>query len=200
MLKVICIILGCLITSGGILVLRHAQLVTGGVPGLALGISYLTGVPFFALFLLVNLPFYVLSVMRMGWKFTLSTLFAATIVAFLTAIDQFLPNIIIPEWAGAILGGVLVGFGLSYLFWNGASLGGVNILVLYLQRNYGFDPGKTTFIADSIVVLTGVYSVGILKGLFSVLSVVILSSIISYFKTRIANQNRQSAAEPSAIS
>lgn len=200
MLKVICIILGCLITSGGILVLRHAQLVTGGVPGLALGISYLTGVPFFVLFLLVNLPFYVLSVMRMGWKFTLSTLFAATIVAFLTAIDQFLPNIIIPEWAGAILGGVLVGFGLSYLFWNGASLGGVNILVLYLQRNYGFDPGKTTFIADSIVVLTGVYSVGILKGLFSVLSVVILSSIISYFKTRIANQNRQSAAEPSAIS
>lgn len=198
MRKIIYIIIGCLITSSGILVLRHAQLITGGVPGLALGISYLTGVPFFALFLLVNGPFYILSVMRMGWKFTLSTLFAAVVVTLLTAIDQFLPNVIIPEWAGAVFGGVLVGFGLSYLFWNGASLGGVNILVLYLQRKYGWNPGKTTFVADCVVVLTGVYSVGIIKGLFSVLSVVILSLIISYFKTRIANQNM--AAVPASQS
>lgn len=194
MRKIICIILGCFITSGGILVLRHAHLVTGGVPGLALGISYMTGVPFFALFLLVNGPFYIFSVMRMGWKFTLYSLFAAVMVTLLTAIDQFLPNIIIPEWAGAILGGVLVGFGLSYLFWNGASLGGVNILVLYLQRKYGWDPGKTTFVADFVVVLTGLFSVGILKGIFSVFSVIILSSIISCFKTRIAYKNMATVA------
>lgn len=190
MRKITCIILGCFITSCGILVLRHAHLVTGGVPGIALGISYLTGMPFSALFLLINGPFYVLSVMRMGWNFTLSTLFAAVMVTVLTAIDQFLPNIIISEWAGAVFGGVLMGFGLSYLFWNGASLGGVNILVLYLQRKCGWNPGKTTFVADFVVVLTSVYSVGILKGFFSVLSVVILSAIISYFKIKIANKNK----------
>jgi len=107
----------------------------------------------------------------------------------LTAIDQFLPNVLIPEWAGAILGGAFAGFGLSYLFWNGASLGGVNILVLYLQRKYNWDPGKTTLVIDTVIVLTGVYSVGIIKGFYSILSVVILSSIISYFKTKIADKN-----------
>lgn len=194
MRKILYILLGCFLTSCGILVFRHAQLVTGGVPGLALGISYLTGMPFFTLFLLVNSPFYILSVMRMGWRFTLSTVFAAALVTLLTAIDQVLPNIIIPELAGAVLGGVLAGFGLSYLFLNGASLGGSNILALYLQRKYGWDPGKTTFVLDFTVVITGIYSVGIVRGIFSVLSIVILSTIISHFKVKIANKNMTAVA------
>ena len=190
MYKAIQIIVGCFFCSIGILELHHAHLVTGGVPGLSLSFSYLLGVPFATLFLAVNFPFYILSIMRMGWNFTLSTVFAALILSLLTAVDPFLPNIILPEWAGAVLGGGFVGFGLSCLFWNGSSLGGVNILVLYLQRRFGWDPGKTTFVVDCAVVLSGVYSVGILKGFYSVLSVVIISCIISYFKGRIANRNK----------
>jgi uncharacterized membrane-anchored protein YitT (DUF2179 family) len=138
---------------------------------------------------MVNLPFYILSIMKMGLDFTLSTLLSAGILSLLTAIDQFIPDIIVPEWTGALLGGGLVGFGLSYLFCNGSSLGGVNILVLYLQRKLGWDPGKTTFVIDFAVVLSGVYSVGLIKGAYSILSIVIVSTIISYFKGRIANKN-----------
>jgi uncharacterized membrane-anchored protein YitT (DUF2179 family) len=66
------------------------------------------------------------------------------------------------------------GLGLSLLFWNGSSLGGVNILMLYLQKKYGWDPGKSTFLIDFGIVMTGVYTVGLLKGLYSILSVVVL--------------------------
>lgn len=50
------------------------------------------------------------------------------------------------------------------------------------------DPGKTSFVMDSAVVLTGVYSVGLVKGIFSVLSVVLVAVIISYYKGLIANR------------
>lgn len=186
MQRILNILIGCFICSLGILALRHAQLVTGGAPGLALGFSYLFGLPFAPIFLAVNFPFYIVSVFRMGWNFTLSTVFAAVILSLLTTLDQFLPNIILPEWAGSLLGGVFVGFGMSYLFCNGASLGGVNILVLYLQRQFGWDPGKTNFVMDCAIVLTGVYSVGFVKGSYSVLSVILISVIISYYKGRIA--------------
>jgi len=187
MQRIVNILIGCLFCSIGILALRHAQLVTGGVPGLALGLSYLFGVPFAPVFLAVNFPFYILSIFRMGWNFTMSTVFAAIILSVITMVDQLLPDIVLPAWAGALFGGAFVGFGLSYLFWNGSSLGGVNILTLYLQRQFGWDPGKTSCIMDSAVVLTGVYSVGLIKGIFSVLSVVLISIIISYYKGRIAS-------------
>lgn len=198
MRKIMNIIIGCLLCSLGILALRHAHLVTGGIPGLALSLSYLFNVPFAVLFLAVNSPFYLLSVLRMGWNFTLSTLLAAIILSALTAIDSFLPDFYLPDYLGALAGGGLVGFGLSYLFWNNASLGGVNILVLYLQQRLGWDPGKTTFVMDCTVVLSGVYSVGLLKGLYSVLSVVIISAIISYYKGRIANRNQPLSAAAQA--
>ncbi len=188
MQRVLNIIVGCFLCSIGILALHHAHLVTGGVPGLSLGFSYLLGVPFAPVFLAVNLPFYILSISRMGWNFTLSTVFAAIILSLITAIDQLLPNVILPEWIGALLGGAFVGFGLSYLFWNGASLGGANILMLYLQRRFNWDPGITTFVMDFAVVLSGVYSVGVVKGIYSVLSVILISMIISYFKGRIASR------------
>lgn len=196
MQKVLNILIGCLFCSIGILALRHAHLVTGGIPGLALGLSYLFGVSFAPMFLAANLPFYILSLFRMGWNFTLSTVLAAIILSLMTMVDQLLPDILLPAWAGALFGGALVGFGLSYLFWNNASLGGVNILVLYLQRQFGWDPGKTTFVLDCAVVLTGVYSVGLIKGIFSVLSVVLIAVIISYYKGRIAS--RTIAAVPAA--
>jgi uncharacterized membrane-anchored protein YitT (DUF2179 family) len=46
--------------------------------------------------------------------------------------------------------------------------------MLYLQKKYGWDPGKSTFLIDFGIVMTGVYTVGLLKGLYSILSVVVL--------------------------
>jgi len=194
--KLVNILIGCFISGIGILILRHSHLVTGGVPGLALSLSYLLGIPFSVLFLAINTPFYILSIMRMGWNFTLSTLFAAITLAFMTELDRYIPTVIIPDWAGAIFGGAFVGFGLSFLFWNGSSLGGVNILVLYLNKRFGWDPGKMTFFIDSAVILSGVYTVGLWKGIFSIISVVILSAIISYFKGRIAARHAARETAP----
>lgn len=187
--KVLNIILGCLIVCAGILVLSHSKLVTGGTAGLALGITYLFNIPFYAAFMVVNVPFYVLSIFRMGWNFTLSTFFAVLTLSIMTGVNQWIPDFFIPEYIGTVLGGGLFGLGLSLLFLNGSSLGGVNVLVIYLQKKLGWDPGKVTFIFDFLIVAVGVYSVGLVKGIYSVLSLIILCCIISYFKGRIAAAN-----------
>jgi uncharacterized membrane-anchored protein YitT (DUF2179 family) len=156
---------------------------------MALGMSYLFNMPFSVALMTVSIPFYILSILRMGLQFTLSTFFAVLTLSFMSGIDQWLPDFIIPGYVGSVLGGGLMGLGLSLLFLNGSSLGGVNVLVLYLQKRFGWDPGKLTFVADFMIVVFGTYSVGLVKGIYSVLSVLILSSIISYFKGRIAAAN-----------
>lgn len=157
---------------------------------MALLLSYLLETPFSATFLVLNIPFYLLAFLRLGKSFTFSTIVSTGVLALMTEVDKVLPSFIIPEWAGALLGGAIVGLGLSYLFMNGASLGGGNILALYFLNRFGWDPGKTTFLVDSTVVMLGIFSVGLTKGLYSVLSIVILSAIVSYYKGRINLKNQ----------
>lgn len=185
--KILHVVLGCIVVSGGVIFLSHSQLVTGGTTGIALGVSYLLNVPFSVALMAVSIPFYLLSIFRMGWEFTLSTFFAVLTLSLFTEINRAIPHFIIPGYLGALLGGGLLGLGLSLLFWNGSSLGGVNVLALYLQKSCGWDPGKVTLVVDSAIVLSYFYSVGLEKGLYSLLSVIITSSIISYFKGRIAS-------------
>ncbi|WP_034670522.1 YitT family protein [Ectobacillus panaciterrae] len=189
MIKIINILFGCLITSIGVLLLRHAHIITGGTAGLSLSLSYILNMPFATLFFAVNIPFYVFSFIRMGWKFTVSTIFAVTILSLMTGVDRWLPPFSIPALLGAVVGGIIIGFGLSILFLNNSSLGGANILALFLQKRFNWNPGKINFLFDFLVVISGIYSVGVTKGIYSILSISIISSIISYFKNKIANRD-----------
>ncbi len=193
--RLLFIILGCAITSFGVILLQHSNVVTGGTAGLSLSASYLFGLPFAVLFFLINLPFYIFSVIRMGWKFTLSTVFAVTTLSIMTSVDQWLPHFTLPMWFGATAGGFVIGIGLSLLFMNGASLGGANILALFLQKRYNTNPGKTTFIFDAAVVLTSILTIGFVRGLFSILSIAVTAKVISYFKQQISLQQKTEAKE-----
>ncbi len=192
--RLLAIIAGCILVSLGLLLLRHAQVVTGGTAGLALSLSYLLELPFALLFFVINIPFYVFSFVRMGWSFTLSTIMSVCIVSLVSSLGAWLPLFDLPALVGTTLGSVLCGFGLSTLFMNRASLGGVNIVAIFLQQRLGWNPGIVNFVFDSIVVCIGFYSVGWYEAILSALSVVIVSSIISYFKQRIAKGNQRATA------
>ncbi len=193
--KLLHVTIGCGISTAGILILRHAELVTGGAPGVALSLAYATELPFSTAFILTNLPFYLLSVFCMGSRFTLATLAAATLLAGMTEVDRLLGVFIVSDLVGALLGGGLAGLGLSYLFWNGASLGGVNILTLYLNRRWGWNPGKIAFVLDFLIVMSGACVIGVEKAGYSALSVVMVASVIGFFKDKIARANRPALVE-----
>ncbi|MFD1638008.1 YitT family protein [Evansella tamaricis] len=182
-------LLGCFIVSVGILFLQNSEVITGGTAGLALSFSYLMNSSFAVVFFLINLPFYILSYFKMGWKFTASTIFAITSLSIMSEIVQFFPSFTIHPIFGSIIGGTIAGLGLSILFMNGSSLGGANILSLFLQQRFNWNPGKTMFAFDFLVILTGLYSVGLVRGFYSVLSIFVISYIISFFKVKIAARN-----------
>ncbi|QUH27149.1 YitT family protein [Serpentinicella alkaliphila] len=181
-------LLGCLVTSIGIIILRNSYLVTGGTAGLSLTLSYFFNIPFSTIFFVVNVPFYLFSLSKMGWKFTVSTLGAVTSLSLMTRIDKLIPSFTIPAFFGAVLGGFVIGIGLTIIFSHGASLGGGNIIALFLQKKYNVNPGKTNFIFDFIVVTLSFYSVGIFNGIVSILSIAITSSVISYYVEKRINK------------
>ncbi|TLS50098.1 YitT family protein [Paenibacillus antri] len=192
----LCIAAGCLLVSLGLIVLKHSGVVTGGTAGLTLTLSYMFDMPFALLFFIVNIPFYFVAAIRMGWNFTLSTMISVLSVTTMTAVDRWLPDFVLNMFVGTFIGSVLCGIGLTTLFVNRASLGGVNIIALFLQNRYNVNPGNVNFVFDTGIVLLGFYSVGALEGMLSIASVIIVSSIIGFYKKKIFVGNQLAGKPP----
>jgi uncharacterized membrane-anchored protein YitT (DUF2179 family) len=197
MKRIFSILLACLLTGTGVIILNHSHVVTGGTAGLSLSLAYLSDAPFTILFFLINIPFYIFSFFKMGMKFTVTTICAVTLLSLITAVNPFLPYFEVPSILGAVIGGAVIGLGLSFLFINGASLGGFNIVTLYFQKRFQLNPGKVNFLLDFAVVLLSMYSIGIFKGLCSVASIAVTSFIIGYFKRQIAASSKEQAIQSS---
>jgi uncharacterized membrane-anchored protein YitT (DUF2179 family) len=148
---------GTLLVSLGVALIGAARLVTGGVVGLAFLLHYLTGVSFGKLFFLINLPFYLLAFKKLGREFVLKTF---TAVALLSAFSELIPHVLsvgrIDAFYAATIGGLLMGVGLLILFRHSASLGGLNVLVLYIQERYGWRAGVVQLGLDAVILAASV--------------------------------------------
>lgn len=167
---------GALCVSLGVALFAPVSLMTGGTAGLAFLAHYATGISFGLVFFLVNLPFYAFAWKRMGPKFVAKTFAAVALVSTLTEVTPHLLVIerIEPVFA-AIAGGLLMGAGLLILFRHGASLGGVNVLVLYLQDRYGWRAGYMQFAFDAAVLLAAIPVVSASRVAISLLGAAVLN-------------------------
>lgn len=197
--KWIQIAIGCFITAGGLLLLKHSEIVTGGTAGLSLSLSPLLGTSFHLLFVLLNLPFFLFSYFYMGKSFTFKTIFAIAILTAITSIDTYLPHFVVPPIIGSIAGGALIGAGISTLFRNGASLGGATLLAVYLHKKHDINPGKTNFLFDFVVILTSLAAYSIASGLLSILSIAVTSVVISLFKRKIKPIPSAATIQPAPV-
>ena len=145
---------GTLVVALGIAMYKRAGLLTGGVTGLAFLSHYASGINFSLLLVGLNLPFYVFAFKRMGVVFTVKSLIAVTLVALFTEVS---PALIRFEWlhpmVAGIVGGLLMGVGMLILFRHKASLGGFNVLALYLQETRGWRAGKVQMAFDCLILL-----------------------------------------------
>ncbi len=167
---------GTLFVALALVLFRQAGLVTGGTAGLAFILHYALGWPFGLAFFAINLPFYLLAWRRMGARFTLKT-FAA--VALLSLLAELVPRWVVlqsvqPLFA-ALGGGLLMGAGLLILFRHRASLGGLNVLVLWLQEARGWRAGQVQMALDGLILLAAAPWVGWGALALSVLAAVALN-------------------------
>ncbi|MGD8430665.1 MAG: YitT family protein [Ectothiorhodospiraceae bacterium] len=147
-----------LLVAFAILLFQHAGLLTGGTVGIAFLIHYLTGWDMGPVVFVVNLPFYVLAVRALGWRFTVRTFIA---VGLLSLYTEWLPTLVTLESLNrlfaAVMGGFLVGVGLLILIRHKASLGGTSIVAVYLQQRRGWRAGYVQGTTDVLILGVGIF-------------------------------------------
>jgi uncharacterized membrane-anchored protein YitT (DUF2179 family) len=171
---------GSLVSAIGLYVLASAGLLTGSTAGVAFLLHYAFGVSFGLAFFALNLPFFYLSWKRLGIAFTVKTFIAIGLTSLLTSLQPKVMAIasIHPAWA-ALVGGLLLGYGLLALYRHRASLGGVGILGIYIQERFGIRAGLVQMAID-LCVLTAAFFVTTPPVVFySVLGAVVLNLFVA---------------------
>jgi len=174
------LVTAALFVALGVSMYAHAGLLTGGTAGLAFLIHYATGLRFGPVFFVINLPFVWFALRTMGWRFTVKSFIA---VALLSVFTEMLPLVVRFDWLqpvyAAVMGGFLIGTGLLMLFRHHASLGGVNVLVLWLQQRYGWRAGKVQMGIDCLIVAAALTVVRPELVAISVLGAVALNLVVA---------------------
>lgn len=171
---------GATVAAFAITILTHLGLVTGQTAGLAVLLSYATGLSFGTVFFVINLPFYWLGYRRMGWVFAAKTFLAVGALSLLSAL--------VPGWVsfarldpvfGAVIFGLISGSALLALFRHGASLGGVGILALHLQDRTGFRAGHTQLLFDGALFAVALFVLDLRTVALSFLGAVVVNLVIA---------------------
>ncbi|RAK57485.1 YitT family protein [Phenylobacterium deserti] len=173
------ILIGASFCAFGIVMLKAAGLVTGGVAGAALIVSYLTGLPVGPTFFALNVPFYLLAWRALGPVFTARTLVTNSLLAGL--------SLMIPQWVtfagvdpvfAALFGGTIIGMGILALARHRSSVGGVGVLALWMQEKRGISAGKVQVCADVLIVGAAFFILPLDRLGLSILSAVALSLVM----------------------
>ena len=171
---------GVFLCAVGLAFLSQLGFLTGQTAGLALMISYLTGVPFGAVFFLVNIPFYWVTYKQLGRGFAIKSAFC---VALMSVLAGYVGNAIqfstLNPLVGVLAFGAITGVGLLIIIRHKGSLGGMGALAMMIQDKTGFRAGYVQQIADALIFITALFFFPVSIVAWSVFGSIILNAIIA---------------------
>ncbi len=173
------IAVGILFVVMGVLLLQAAGLITGGVAGISLLVSYMSEFSVGMLFMLINLPFFLFGYLFMGARFTIKSLIGSILImAMLKLMPSGLVIGHIHPMVAALGGGTFCGMGILALARHGAGVGGTGIVTLWLQKKYAINAGRTQVMIDGVILLAALLIVKPELVGWSSLSAIAMSSMV----------------------
>ncbi|MDQ1106369.1 uncharacterized membrane-anchored protein YitT (DUF2179 family) [Nocardioides zeae] len=178
--NVLGVLTGTFLVSLGLLFLTTSAAVTGGTTGLALLLTYAAGLPFSVVLVVLNVPFFALAAVKMGWGFAARSLLCVVLVSgFAELHHRFVDLADLDPVYAAMAGNLLVGIGLLIVFRHGASLGGFNVVALLAQERLGWRAGHVQMALDVGVVLGALAVVDPANVLVSAVGAALLNLVLA---------------------
>lgn len=171
--------LGVMFIAVGLNLLKFSGVVTGGIAGIALLISYYVPLPIGLLFTLVNIPFLVFCYFSMGRAFTLKTLIVSITLGLATqAVPMLITISYLHPLFAALVGGTFIGMGILSLARHNASVGGTGVVTLWMYRRFGINAGKSQMAFDALVFILSLIKMPLMLLLWSALSALAMNAML----------------------
>lgn len=177
--KYLVLIIGSLIYSAGLeIFLVPNNIIDGGVVGISIMASYLTGIPFGAYMVVLNLPFLYLGYKQIGKTFAISTIISIIALSIFSEFLEPIPGITEDYFLAAIFGGIIAGAGVGLVIRQGGSLDGTEITAIILDRKTSFSVGEVVMFFNLFILGAAGFVFGWDKAMYSLVAYFIISKMI----------------------
>lgn len=173
-----------LMAAGIIMFIQPNHMAIGSVPGLAVPLHYITGLPTGILILLMNIPIFLIGVNQLGKMFGTRSVYAIisfSLFTYLFGEILHLPSLTHEYILATLYGGTLTGIGLGFVLRAGSSTGGTAILAQIISKHLNIKLGAVLMALDFIIIgFGGVYFGKIELVLWGILFTYIMSQVVDY--------------------
>lgn len=179
--EIIMIIIGALfIAIGTAFFLLPNQLSSGGFSGITTIIYYLIGFPMGTAMIIINLPLFIIALIKLGKRFFLKALVGTAVLSVFLNAFEGVSAITHDRLLASIYGGILIGIGTAIILRANASTGGSELLGNIIAS---FKPmartGNLIILIDTIVVVLNVlFFREIEVGLYSAIAIYLSGQMI----------------------
>ncbi|MBP1618064.1 MAG: ypjC [Bacteroidetes bacterium] len=189
------ILFGLLLYAVGLVgFIKPVGIVTGGLAGVGLLVEYATGgsVPLQATYFVVNCLLLLFSVRILGIKFLVKTIFSVIILTLLISLCQsFFKEAIIknePMMSG-VIGAMLCGAGIGFVFNANGSTGGTDIVVAVMNKFKNMAFGRGMLLCDFIIICC---SYIVFQDYVKIIYGLVVMGVMTYVIDMVINGFRQS--------
>lgn len=192
--KLLSVIVCTLIVSFSIVyIIKPNLLISGGLTGLSILTSNVTGISLPLLIFILNIPTSVLSFFFLDRDFTFfSTLSILLLSVFSSFYQKILPGFYLTKEPilACIFGGLLNGIGMGIAFRNGTSTGGLDIVAAILKKKFNISIGSVLMGINFIIVSSLGYFFSIDKVLFTLILMFINYNVVDKIQLGVGKQKQ----------
>ena len=157
----------------------------GGIVGISIMINNLTRIPLGALTLVLNLPFLIAGMRKLGKKFIAKS--AVAMVTFSGSLEIFASLMVMTEdyLLAVCFGGVFLGIGVGLVIRSGGCLDGTETVAIFLNRRFNLPVGQTVLFINIVIYTTAGFLFGFDRAMYSLLTYFITSKVIDFVETGV---------------
>lgn len=160
--------------------LLSSRFIDGGVTGVSMLLSEVSGFPLAILLFVINIPFIYIGYRQIGKRFAVKSIVAIFGLSLCLAFVKF-PDVTSDKLLTAVFGGFFIGAGIGLAIRGGAVLDGTEIAALLISRkSHLLRVGDIILIFNIFIFLTAAAILGIETALYSILTYVSASKTIDF--------------------
>ena len=160
------------------------NLAPGGMTGLAIVLNRLVGIGTGMWFLILNIPILLIAILKFGIRFTISTIYATTMISVFTDLcTKYFGQYIIHDMILAVtIGSAMTAVAIGLIFKCHATSGGTDVIIKLLRLRYPHLKTGILYIMTDMVVLVIAAFVfhDLAAAMYSFLSVLVVSAVVDF--------------------
>lgn len=174
------IALGVLLASIGLKAfLLPNGFLDGGVTGIAILMSEMTGLDISYLLIGISIPFLIIAWRTLSLRIVLKSILAIVALAIIIHFENFSP-ITDDKLLISIFGGLFLGAGIGVTIKNGAVLDGSEVLGVYINDRFGVSIGNVILIFNLVLFSITAILLSVEVAMYSILTYIVTAKVIDF--------------------